>query len=143
MASIARKLSLADAGMFLRQTVIGYVLQYYTDNKPELKFTTEQRVGVFTIQFEALRVLADRQADINQEMQTIAEAFMDLLLSIKDDTDYFVPDSIASFFNDHCVEKPWFSLSVPQVQKVTTSTQAAFFGALSKIQSATKEMLAT
>lgn len=54
IAAIAKNVKLTDAASFAKSILIGYVLQYYKDTKAEIKFTFEQRLGVFRIQFEAL-----------------------------------------------------------------------------------------
>lgn len=60
LSTLSGKLSLANAAEYVRRTLIGYVLQFYSDNKTELKFTIEQRFGVFSILFDALAVLMGR-----------------------------------------------------------------------------------
>lgn len=52
ISAIAKNVKILDASYFVKTSLVGYVLQYYKETKTELKFTFEQRLGVFRIIFE-------------------------------------------------------------------------------------------
>ncbi len=53
-------------------------------------------------------MLTQRKAQIDGEIQSIADAFSEFLLGNKEDSEFMIPDIFVDFFNTNCVSKPWF-----------------------------------
>lgn len=139
LAAIARKVKAADGQAFAAKCIAGYFMKYYLDNRTELKFTFEQRLGVFRIQCEAYRVLAERKAAVENNIKQYSEAFVDFLINVKEDSEVLVPSGFADLFNKHC-QPEWFCSAIEtQLSKITTAAQASFFGSLKTISASLKE----
>jgi len=90
-------------------------------------------------------VLTQRQAQIDGEIRSIADAFTEFLLGNKEDSEAMIPDIFVDFFNTNCVSKPWFDaiFNEAQVVKINLACQASFFARLYPLSEGLKNSLTT